>query len=79
MLNLMLKCNTLFFFFFEQGTDKLHMDRSDQNRAKRDKVSWKEGAQRDFEAVVTVIIYHGLGTLLPERWDPDKRSLRYRH
>ncbi|XP_040193695.1 cadherin EGF LAG seven-pass G-type receptor 2-like isoform X1 [Rana temporaria] len=58
------------------GTDKLHMDRSHQNRAKRDKVSWKEGAQRDFEAVVTVIIYHGLGTLLPERWDPDKRSLR---
>lgn len=55
------------------------MDRSDQNRAKRDKVSWKEGAQRDSEAVVTVIIYHGLGTLLPERWDPDKRSLRYRH
>ncbi|XP_077340579.1 cadherin EGF LAG seven-pass G-type receptor 2 [Lithobates pipiens] len=68
--------NTNFMSQNMNGTDKLLIDRSDQNRAKRDKVSWKEGAQRDSEAVVTVIIYHGLGTLLPERWDPDKRSLR---
>ncbi|XP_068125539.1 cadherin EGF LAG seven-pass G-type receptor 2 isoform X2 [Hyperolius riggenbachi] len=58
------------------GTDMLEGDRSEQNRAKRDKVTWMEGAQRDSEVVVTVIVYHGLGILLPERWDPDKRSLR---
>ncbi|KAM9320481.1 cadherin EGF LAG seven-pass G-type receptor 2 [Gastrophryne carolinensis] len=57
-------------------TDTPSVDHSDQKRAKRDRVTWKEGAPRDSEAVVTVIIYHGLGTLLPQRWDPDKRSLR---
>ncbi|MFT7804338.1 cadherin EGF LAG seven-pass G-type receptor 2 [Arapaima gigas] len=28
------------------------------------------------EAVASVIIFHSLGALLPERYDPDKRSLR---
>ncbi|KAM8976686.1 cadherin EGF LAG seven-pass G-type receptor 2 [Pelodytes ibericus] len=48
----------------------------DRSREKREKESWEEAVQRDPQAVVAVIIYHTLGTLLPERWDPDKRSLR---
>ncbi|XP_063811014.1 cadherin EGF LAG seven-pass G-type receptor 2-like isoform X2 [Pseudophryne corroboree] len=52
-----------------------HDEPSDQSRTKRDK-TWQESTQRDSHAVVTVIIYHSLGILLPEKWDPDKRSLR---
>ncbi|MEE6524373.1 hypothetical protein FKM82_023807, partial [Ascaphus truei] len=49
---------------------------SDRSREKREKEPQEERAQRDAQAVVTVIIYRTLGALLPERWDPDKRSLR---
>ncbi|XP_063309266.1 cadherin EGF LAG seven-pass G-type receptor 2 isoform X2 [Pelobates fuscus] len=48
----------------------------DRSREKREKELKEEGVHKDPQAVVTVIIYHTLGTLLPERWDPDKRSLR---
>ncbi|KAM4700821.1 cadherin EGF LAG seven-pass G-type receptor 2 isoform 2-T2 [Discoglossus pictus] len=51
-------------------------DPTNRTREKREKEPWEEGAPRDGQAVVAVIIYHTLGTLLPERWDPDKRSLR---
>ncbi|XP_053313796.1 cadherin EGF LAG seven-pass G-type receptor 2 [Spea bombifrons] len=49
---------------------------SELSRKKRENEPRGDGVQRDAQAVVSVIIYHTLGTLLPERWDPDKRSLR---
>ncbi|KAM4795846.1 cadherin EGF LAG seven-pass G-type receptor 2 [Rhinophrynus dorsalis] len=55
---------------------KFPEDTTDWSRQKRDKQQWEEGVQGDAQAVVTVIIYHTLGTLLPERWDPDKRRIR---
>uniref|UniRef100_A0AAY4BCD1 Cadherin EGF LAG seven-pass G-type receptor 2 n=1 Tax=Denticeps clupeoides TaxID=299321 RepID=A0AAY4BCD1_9TELE len=32
--------------------------------------------EREQDAIASVIIFHSLATLLPERYDPDKRSLR---
>ncbi|KAG8450966.1 hypothetical protein GDO86_003300 [Hymenochirus boettgeri] len=57
-------------------SDKYPDDTKNNSRKKRDKQLWEEGVHRDNQAVVTVIIYHSLGSLLPQRFDPDKRSLR---
>ena len=32
--------------------------------------------EREQDAIASVIIFHSLAGLLPERYDPDKRSLR---
>ncbi|XP_053561322.1 cadherin EGF LAG seven-pass G-type receptor 2-like [Bombina bombina] len=46
-----------------------------RSRVKREELR-KDGSPKDFQVIVTIIIYNTLGILLPERWDPDKRSLR---
>ncbi|KAE8623202.1 hypothetical protein XENTR_v10005537 [Xenopus tropicalis] len=53
-------------------------DHEDKNnsRKKRDRQHWEKVIPGDNQAVVTVIIYHSLGLLIPQRFDPDKRSLR---
>lgn len=40
-------------------------------RKKRQPDSWNQ------HAVALVIVYRSLGQLLPENYDPDRRSLRY--
>lgn len=45
-----------------------------RNRSGHRKRRHPEDSQQ--EAIASVIIFHSLATLLPENYDPDKRSLR---
>uniref|UniRef100_A0A3Q2DJZ9 Cadherin EGF LAG seven-pass G-type receptor 2 n=1 Tax=Cyprinodon variegatus TaxID=28743 RepID=A0A3Q2DJZ9_CYPVA len=47
---------------------------SQRNRSTNRKRRHPDGSQQD--AVASVIIFHSLASLLPESYDPDKRSLR---
>lgn len=47
---------------------------SQKNRSGNRRRRHPEDSQQ--EAIASVIIFHSLATLLPENYDPDKRSLR---